>query len=131
MPRYISVLKITGDVVWRASTGAWTQVSNCQSFNTANTATPTFRLRSPDASVEIHEFDDPSGSPFCPSPHDGQTCMLVLNRDSLALKKRRVSLKPRSRKLKGNAGSPRKLQRTNPNIQAVKSGMVDIEVRIN
>ncbi|MDP1587361.1 MAG: hypothetical protein Q8M07_06445 [Prosthecobacter sp.] len=122
-------MKLTGTVNWRnGTTGAFTPLQNCQSFNIATTATAQFRLQSPDASVEVHQFDDPSGSPFCPTPHKGRTRLMVLNRDASSLKKRRATLTPKSRKAAGAQGKKRKLKR-NPNNQIVESGLVVLEVR--
>ncbi|MCB1275938.1 hypothetical protein [Prosthecobacter sp.] len=129
MPRYLSVLKLTGTVNWRnGTTGAYTPLQSCQSFNTATSTTAQFRLQSPDASVELHQFDDASGSPFCPTPHKGRTLLMVLNRDASNLKKRRANLTPKSRKVAGPQGKKRHLKR-NPNYQVVESGSVVLEIR--
>lgn len=130
MPHFISVLKLTGNVVWRnGSSGAFTQLQNCRSFDIATAATAQFRLQSQDSSVEIHQFEDPAALPFCPIPHKARTLLMVLNRDSSNLKKRRASLSPKSRKAAGTSGKKRKLKRTHPAIQIVESGLVGLEIK--
>jgi len=130
MPLYLSVLKLTGSVTWRnGTTGTFIPLNNCQSFDTAATATAQFRLRTNDASIEIHQFESPMQSPPCPVPHKGSTMIMVLNRDPANLKKRRGNLTPRSRKALGASGKRRELKRGSATLQSVQTGGGTLEIR--
>ncbi len=113
MPNYISVLKLSGKVNWKIGNGAPTQLQTCKSFNIADTAIANFHLKPQNASVEIHQFSDTSAFPFCPIPHNPGTLLMFLDRDALKIKKRRVTLRPKSRKAQG---AKRKFTRSNPQI---------------
>lgn len=130
MPLFLSVLKLTGAVSWRnGSSGAFAPVQTCQTFDNAIAATAQFRLDTNNASIEIHQFESQQASPPCPTPHQAKSLLMVLNREpGNALKKRRASLKPRTRKAAGPTGKKKNLKRNGP-WQSVQSGGRILEIR--